>query len=308
MSAAQRKERAPLRRHRRAVKVADVTSPVPEPAVVPAVPAYYDRLGPGRFRSTADVQGAWGHSQQHMAPVSGLLTQAIEQCAPRNDLMISRIAFDILGVIAMGPVEVEARLIRPGRTIELVEAEMSIDGRVVVRATAWRLAVSDTSAIAGSDTPPMPGPDEGEPWHGTDVWNGGFIRSLQFRVLPGWRPGRGRVWITSDVALVAGEQASPLARYLRLVDTANGVAVRADPRTLLFPNTDLTVHLVRRPVGDWIGLDTTVSFGPDGVGLTASVLHDVAGPVGRAAQTLTLRPVDDIQAVRPPAMTSLPAR
>lgn len=293
----------PLRCLRPAIKVAVVTSSVTRPTAVPAPPAYYERLGPARFRSTANAQGAWGHDQQHMAPISGLLTQAIEECSPRDDLMISRIAFDILGVITMGPVDVEARVIRPGRTIELVEAEMSVDGRVVVRATAWRLAVSDTAAIAGSDVPPMPGPDKGEPWQGTGIWDGGFIRTLQFRVLPGWRPGRGRVWLASDTGLVADEESSPLARYLRLVDTANGIAVRADPATLLFPNTDLTVHLVREPVGDWVGLDTTVSFGADGVGLTASVLHDVAGPVGRAAQTLTLRPVGDIRSVRPPAAT-----
>ncbi|MEO7124533.1 MAG: thioesterase family protein [Nakamurella sp.] len=273
-----------------------MTTPVPDPAPL----AYYEILGPGRFRSTAHAQGAWGHEQQHMAPISGLLTRAIEECSPRDDLMISRIAFDILGVITMGPVEIEARVIRPGRTIELVEAEMSVSGRVVVRATAWRLARSDTAAISGSPVDSMPGPDEGENWQGSAIWDGGFIRTLQFRVLPGWRPGRGQVWIRSDVDLVADGNSSPLARYLRLVDTANGIAVRADPATLLFPNTDLTVHLVRHPVGQWVGLDTTVSFGSDGIGLTASVLHDISGPIGRAAQTLTLRPVSELRDVRAP--------
>jgi hypothetical protein len=278
-----------------------VTSSVTHAAAT--APAYFERLGPGRVHSTGNAQGAWGHDQQHMAPISGLLTRAIEECAPRDDLIISRIAFDILGVITMGPVDIEARVIRPGRTIELVEAELSIAGRVAVRATAWRLATSDTSTIAGSDVPPMPGPDRGKPWQGSGIWDGGFIRTLEFRVLPGWQPGHVRVWLTSGTELVAGEESSPLSRYLRLVDTANGIAVRADPATLLFPNTDLTVHLVRQPVGDWVGLDTTVSYGADGVGLTASVLYDLDGPVGRAAQTLTLRHVGDIQAVRQPEAT-----
>ncbi len=59
----------------------------------------------------------------------------------------------------------------------------------------------------------------------------------------------------------------------------------------MFPNTDLTVHLYRTPVGDWVGFDTSVSFGPTGVGLTSSILHDVEGPVGRAEQILTVRPL-----------------
>ena len=47
--------------------------------------------------------------------------------------------------------------------------------------------------------------------------------------------------------------------------------------------------LLRRPDPEWVGLDTSVSFGPDGVGLTSTVLNDVHGPVGTAAQSLTLR-------------------
>lgn len=272
-------------------------------AAEPEPHAYYQMLGPGRFRSTVHAQGAWATDHQHMAPVSGLLVRAIERCEPREDLILSRVAFDILGVIPAGEVEVAARIIRPGRTIELVESEMSAGGRVVVRATAWRLAITDTSAVAGGSIDPLPGPEEGLPWQGSAIWQGGFIRSLDFRVLPGWQPGRGRAWIRTDVDLVAGEPSSRLARFAGLVDTANGIAVRADPTTMLFPNTDLTVHLVREPIGPWIGLDTAVTFGPDGVGLTASVLHDISGPVGRAAQTLTLRPLGE---VRLPASTPLP--
>ncbi len=265
--------------------------------------AYYLPLGDGRFRSTIHAQGAWSDEHQHMAPVSGLLVRAIEECQPREDLIVSRVAFDILGPIPVGDVEVRTHLIRPGRTIELVEAEMSAGGRVVVRATAWRLATSDTSQVAGDAVDPLPGPEQGAPWTGTGVWGGGYIRSLEFRVLPGWKPGRGQVWLRSTVDLVAGEPSSSLARYAGLIDTANGIAVRADPATMLFPNTDLTIHLVRTPVGPWVGLDTTVTFGADGVGLTAAALHDVSGPLGRAAQTLTLRPLGR---VRPPGTTPTP--
>ena len=44
-------------------------------------------------------------------------------------------------------------------------------------------------------------------------------------------------------------------------------------------------------VGEWLGFDTTVSFGPTGLGLTSSLLHDVAGPFGTMAQSLTVRPI-----------------
>ena len=85
-----------------------------------------------------------------------------------------------------------------------------------------------------------------------------------------------------------------MAAYLGLVDTANGMNVRLDPRDWAFPNVDLTVHLYRTPEGGpghWIGLDTTVIVGTSGVGLTSSTLHDEHGPVGRAEQGLTVRPM-----------------
>lgn len=52
---------------------------------------------------------------------------------------------------------------------------------------------------------------------------------------------------------------------------------------------DLTAHLFGEPHGDWLGFDTTVSFGSGGLGVTSSVLHDEHGPFGVLAQAVTLR-------------------
>ncbi len=224
-----------------------------------------------------------------MAPVSGLLTHALESCSPRTDLVMSRVAFDILGMIPVGPVEVSARVVRAGRTIELLEAEMTAAGRSVVRATAWRLAVSDTSAIAATDLATIAGPDNAAPFDMATMWPGGYIRSLEVRSVGDVAPGRSTTWLRPLVDLIAGEPTTSVVRLFGLIDTANGVAVRARPGEVMFPNTDLTVHLFRRPTGEWLGLETEVSFGSGGLGLTSSVLHDQDGPIGRSAQTLTLR-------------------
>ena len=252
-------------------------------------PSYYEPLGGGRYRSTEHAQGAWSADEQHMAPVSALLTHALDMCAPRTDLVLSRVAFDILGRIPAGEVEVAARVIRAGRTIELLEAEMIAGGRAVVRATAWRLALSDTAAIAATDLATLPGPDRAQAFEMAAIWPGGFIRSVEARALGERAPGRSTVWLRSKVGIVDGVTVSEQAGLIGLIDTANGAAVRAKPGEVLFPNTDLTVHVFRRPTGAWLGLQTEVSFGPDGLGLTSAVLHDLDGPFGRSAQTLTVR-------------------
>jgi hypothetical protein len=98
-----------------------------------------------------------------------------------------------------------------------------------------------------------------------------------------------KAWLRTDKTLVEDEKASDLARFVGLVDTANGIAVRVPPSSWMFPNTDLSIHLYRLPQGQWVGLDTQVIFGRDGVGLTSSTLFDESGPVGRAEQILTVR-------------------
>ncbi len=91
--------------------------------------------------------------------------------------------------------------------------------------------------------------------------------------------------------MVDGEPTTDMVRLMGLVDTANGIASRVPPGpgSYMFPNVDLSIHLHREPAGEWLGLDTSVTFGADGIGLTNSVLHDAHGPFGVAAQILTVR-------------------
>ncbi|MDQ2755292.1 MAG: thioesterase family protein [Actinomycetota bacterium] len=257
----------------------------------PNVPtSYYRRLPGGIYEPTVHVQGAWNDHEQHMAPVSGLVVHAMEEHEPRDDLQLARVTFEILGVIPREPTEVMVTTIRPGRTIELVEAVLVAGGRPAVRAHAWRMARGDTAAVAGGAPEPLPAPGTWEPWEGSTVWSGGYIGSLEGRRDPASRPGRGRVWLRTDIDLVEGIATSPTAAFVGLVDTANGVLVREDPQAWIFPNIDLSLHLFRRPVGEWVGFDTTVVFGGEGVGLTSSWLYDQEGAVGRAEQILTIRP------------------
>ncbi|SOC56870.1 thioesterase family protein [Ornithinimicrobium cerasi] len=251
---------------------------------------YYVALGEGRYRPTVHAQGAWQATEQHMAPVSGLLMHALERHDPRPDLQWARISFDILGMIHLEETAVRTRTLRPGRTIELVEATASAGGRDVVRATAWRLATTDTSAVATVELPALPAPESVEPWAGMQHWGGGFISSLEFREVPGGRAGRRAVWVGTQHPLVAGEDWTPLAGWVGRLDTANGIAIRESPQEWLFPNVDLTLHLHRTPVGGWLGLQAEVHWGPTGLGQTSSVAYDVDGPVGTVEQALTIRP------------------
>jgi hypothetical protein len=254
--------------------------------------AYFERLGESSFRATQHTGGAWELDTQHIAPALGLLAHVVEQDRDRrrdDRLVVTRLSYDILGTVPIAEVDVEVAVVRAGRTIELVEARLGHGGRVAVRLRAWLMEPRDTAAVAGTDQPHIPGPDETQPWDAASVWPGGFIATAEVRRTQA-APGRATVWVSTEVPLVADEEVSPLSRFAGLLDIANGMTVRAAPAEVLFPNIDLTAHFFDQPQGRWLGLDTTVSFGPGGVGLTSSVLHDERGPIGTSAQSLTIRP------------------
>ena len=69
-------------------------------------------------------------------------------------------------------------------------------------------------------------------------------------------------------------------------DAGNGVSATLDWRHWVFINVDLSVHLHRMPVGEWVCLDAITLPERSGIGLADTALYDERGPLGRAAQTL----------------------
>lgn len=254
---------------------------------------YFERVTESTFRATDRVSGAWRTDEQHIAPILGLLVHLIEtDHHDRRDeaLTIGRLSYDIFGIIPVEAVDVDIEVLRPGRTIELVQATVTHGGRSVVVLRAWFMQTQDTAALAGSDLPAIPPRQEMVPWDPTQDWPGGFIRTVEVRRQQS-RPGRAAFWVRTAVPLLDSEPASTLARAVGVFDVANGMTPRVSPREVAFPNLDLTAHLFRRPQGEWVGFDTTVTFGPDGVGLTSTTLHDDEGPFGTMNQILTIRPI-----------------
>ena len=254
--------------------------------------AYFRRLNDHQFRATEHVSGAWATTEQHVSPALGLLAHAIEvhRDARRDDqLPLARLSYDIFGTIPIDVVDIEVEVVRPGSTIELVEARLRYAGRVALVLRAWLMKRYETAAFAAAPLGNIEPPDRMVPWDPSTFWPGGFVSSVEVRRAE-QEPGRAVFWLRTSVVLVDGEPVSDLARAVGLFDMANGVTPRVASSQLAFPNVDLTAHLFEAPRGEWLGFDTSVNFGANGIGLTHSTIHDLRGPVGTIAQCLTLRP------------------
>jgi hypothetical protein len=72
-----------------------------------------------------------------------------------------------------------------------------------------------------------------------------------------------------------------------VIDSGNGISSGLD-LTNWHCNPELTVHLHREAAGEWICLDAQTAISRGGVGLAASVLSDLDGPIGIGAQSLLI--------------------
>lgn len=258
------------------------------------VEMFFEPLGHGRYLATEATLGPWGGGAQHGGPPSALLGREMERHEPHDELEIVRFTVEILRPVPQAECRLAVRTVRGGRNVELLEAVLSgADDVELMRATAWRMRPQSGGFTAGDAGAPMAPPETGEHHPFFDVGlEVGYHTAMEWRFVAGafLEPGPARVWLRMRVPLVPGEEPSPLQRVLCAADSGNGVSATADARRLLFINTDLSVHLRRQARGEWVGMDARTVIEPDGVGLAETVLHDVAGPIGRGAQALFVAP------------------
>lgn len=246
------------------------------------------RLEGDRLVPSALTRGPWDPRAQHAGPPSALIARALERCEPRAGTQIGRITIEILRPVPLEPLAVSARVVRPGRSVELLEATLEGADGELMRARAWRL---EAGAAGGDEDPAPPGPAAGEARDffetGEEV---GYHTATEYRFIRGsfLEAGPATVWMRSRVALVQGEPPSPLQRLMVVADSGNGVSASLDPREHLFINTDLSVHLIRLPETEWVCLEARTLFGS--LGMADTALWDERGRIGRAVQTLLVRP------------------
>jgi Acyl-CoA thioesterase C-terminal domain/Acyl-CoA thioesterase N-terminal domain len=252
--------------------------------------AFYVRDGDA-FRPTPWTRGPWDPEAQHAGPPAALVARAIEGLEPNGDWQIARFTLEVLRPIPLTPLQVDARVVRPGRRVQYTEGSLQDERGEVARASAWQIRRGDDPVPAAGEEPlPFTPPDDvgpasvfGPPWEGDS-----YFTAMEWRVARGafFEPGPAALWMRSRVALVDGEDTSPLSRVLVVADSGNGISSVASPLEYLFINTELTVHLFRLPVGEWVCLDAVSRIDPSGIGVAESVLWDESGRLGRGNQAL----------------------
>jgi hypothetical protein len=252
--------------------------------------SFYHQLSEDRFEATPHTRGPWDAAAQHAGPPAALLGRAMERHPQVGTMRVARVTFDIIRPVPITALTVTTRLLRAGRSVAAIEAELTSDGAgAAMRGTALLIraggdiapAVPAEGAPAGPDTA-AEGPFFPVPYET------GYHTAMECRFTAGSFLSRGPAtcWMRMRVPLVDGEEPSPLTRVLCAADSGNGISNVLDFREHLFINPELTVHLRRYPTGEWVCLDARTSIDPTGIGLAETALYDETGSIGRSAQSL----------------------
>jgi hypothetical protein len=238
------------------------------------------------------TRGPWSPVHQHGGPSAALLAGAVERVGLTNDAaQVARMSVEFLRPVPIAPLRIEARVLRPGKRVELATASLYADEQEVARATALKvrrrsLALPNVDLSGDTFVPPAELGEFVFPFFTGDV---GYHTAMQIRIARGvFGSGAVAAWFRMRYPLLAGEVPSPLQRVMIAADSGNGISVVLDFSRWLFINPDLSVHLFRQPAGEWVLLDSRTLPAPTGVGLSDTQIHDEQGPIGRGCQSLLI--------------------
>lgn len=261
--------------------------------------ALYIRDGDA-FVGTACTQGAWAHGGQAGSAVLALLGHLLEEVPTLTPMSLTRLTVDIVRPVPVGErLEVATEIIREGKKIQLVDLLISAGDTVTTRARALRIRDQDvrpleSMPVSTTDINPsasLPRPDE---LSGVEQLTRvpkflGMGAELRRTLEP--VDGINIVWCRLRVPVVAGEPLRDTSRAAFPLDMVNLLGVRLDPRRATSINPDVTGHLCRAPIGEWVALTGHTYYSHDVAhGVSMAVMSDDEGAFGVTSTSQILDP------------------
>jgi hypothetical protein len=246
----------------------------------------------GGYHPTEFALGPWSSEHLHGGPVAALMAREVERCEPDDRLRVARLTVELMRPVSLAPLSLEARVIRPGRKVRIVEVVARQDGIEVAAGRALFIRTTQVDLPDSAFAPELviPPPQHAVAMHCDGTARAFHSEGAELRFVEGAleSPGPATVWVRLRVPVLSGESPSPVERAAAAADFGNGVSSPLSLRDWLFINPDLTVHLSRLPAGEWVGLESHTIAESQGIGISESRLWDEQGPIGRSVQSLLI--------------------
>jgi acyl-CoA thioesterase len=265
-------------------------------SVKPLPAAAYRAVQPGKFVASELTRGPWNVEHQHAGPPIALACSVLEEAAAVHGLQhMARLTANLLRPVPIGEVEVQVAEDYVGRNAGHFSARAFAQGKEVARFTALFQREGEVALpvnLPGHPLPTAPNSPQVSPgvhFPFAKQIGVGYPNLVETRLAQGTMfRGPSAVWFRLQHPLIEGQAPSPYQRVAVAADSGNGISAILDISDYMFVNSDLTINLLRRPVGEWICLDARSHVSSHGGGLAESSLFDEDGLIGRATQSLAL--------------------
>lgn len=273
-----------------------MTNDIPPDSPESLPPAAYAVVSARAVRASELTRGPWDPQHQHAGPPIAMVCRAIEAVARENGLShIARLTANLLRPIPIAELEIEVTTDYSGRNAAHYSAGLWGGGKELARFTALvqretELELPDNldgHPLAQAPKPPAESAIERMPFRRRLP---GYADLVENRIASGrFFRSRCAAWFRLQRPLVEGEDPSGYQRVAVAADSGNGISAVLDFERYIFMNVDLTINLLRRPLGEWVCVDARTLLAPNGCGLAESQLFDETGLIGRATQSLSIR-------------------
>jgi len=263
--------------------------------------ALYIRDG-DRFVGTECTGAAWDPATQSGGAVLALLGHVLEDVPTLVPMSLTRLTVDIVRPVPVGKrLDVSTEILREGKKIQVVELGISAGDVLTTRARALRIRDLDVSELPGmpvststvNPAATLPPPEE-IPSVELRPGVAEFLRlGAELRRTPEPFDGVHLAWCRLRVPVVAGEPVRTSSRAALPLDLANMLGVHTlDPRAATSINPDVTGHLNRAPVGEWVALTGNTYYDHAvGHGVSIATMSDATGVFGTASTSQILQPL-----------------
>lgn len=261
----------------------------------------YRRIGPATFESSEYTRTGWNTTDQHGGPPSALLAHVIQGVDLPVPMQMTRITVSLLRPVPIAPLTVRTRVLRAGKRVAVVEADLMLDGTgdllVTAQAQMIRVEPIPLEAVPRSGftvpAPPLQHPPVAD--LGTGDWIDATVPRFHLHAAErrsvdrGWETlGPGEGWFRMVLEVVDDEPVNLLTKFVAIADMANGLSSALDIDRYMWVNPDITVAFARPPRTEWLGMRAEADPQEHGVGLVHAWGFDEHGPFGHILQTQLL--------------------
>jgi hypothetical protein len=260
--------------------------------------ALYVRDGDG-YVGTILTQGGWDPDGANGGTVLALLGHCVEDVPTLVPMSISRFTADLVRPVPLGRrLHVRSTVLREGKKIQVVQLVLEAGDVEHVRAMVLRVR---EAVLTGLEVPPsttdarpadaLVPPEQSIELREVSPSQPGFLRAVDLRRARTADGAGTGSWLRLTTAVVAGEPVRPTARLALAVDFANLAGMDGPVTALTMINPDVTAHVLRPPVGEWVAVTGDTRFHAAlGRGISYAQLSDEDGLFAISSTSQLIQP------------------